>query len=144
MDTLFSTLFFRRVRATSMNQRRVENTHVHFWTFSPVSVKYRHTIFYPNQNSSTTLNSPNIYINHPAPTFLSNSNAINNAGLTDSILIIYFINNKNIFISFKIFHMNQLPGSRKFDAHWVFSGIKSDLLEVLEVLKFSKENKDVI
>ena len=31
--------FFRRVRATSMTQRRVENTRVHFWTFSPVSVK---------------------------------------------------------------------------------------------------------
>ena len=32
-------LFFRRVRATSMTQRRVENTRVHFWTFSPASVK---------------------------------------------------------------------------------------------------------
>ena len=31
--------FFRRVRATSMTQRRVENTRVHFWTFLPVSVK---------------------------------------------------------------------------------------------------------
>ena len=31
--------FFRRVRATSMTQRRLENTRVHFWTFSPVSVK---------------------------------------------------------------------------------------------------------
>ena len=30
VDTLFSTLFFRRVRATSMTQRRVENTRVHF------------------------------------------------------------------------------------------------------------------
>ena len=30
--------FFRCVRATSMTQRRVENTRVHFWTFSPVSV----------------------------------------------------------------------------------------------------------
>ena len=30
--------FFRRVRATSMTQRRVENARVHFWTFSPVSV----------------------------------------------------------------------------------------------------------
>ena len=29
--------FFRRVRTTSMTQRRVENTRVHFWT--PVSVK---------------------------------------------------------------------------------------------------------
>ena len=38
VDTLFSSLFFRRVRATSMTQRRVENTPVHFWTFSPVSV----------------------------------------------------------------------------------------------------------
>ena len=39
VDTLFSTLFFRRVRATSMTQRRVQNTRVHFWTFLPVSVK---------------------------------------------------------------------------------------------------------
>ena len=39
VDTLFYSLFFRRVRATSMTQRRVENTRVHFWTFSPVSVK---------------------------------------------------------------------------------------------------------
>ena len=31
--------FFRRVRATSMTQRRVENTRVHFWTLSLVSVK---------------------------------------------------------------------------------------------------------
>ena len=38
--------------------------------------------------------------------------------------------------------MNQLPGSRKFEAHWVFSGIKSDLLEVLEALTFSKENQN--
>ena len=39
VDTLFSSLFFRHVRATSMTQRRVENTRVHFLTFSPVSVK---------------------------------------------------------------------------------------------------------
>ena len=39
VDKLFSSLFFRRFRATSMTQCRVENTHVHFWTFSPVSVK---------------------------------------------------------------------------------------------------------
>ena len=39
VDTLFSSLFYRRFRATSMTQRRVENTRVHFWTFSPVSVK---------------------------------------------------------------------------------------------------------
>ena len=32
-------LFFRCVQATSMTQRRVENTRVHFWTFSSVSVK---------------------------------------------------------------------------------------------------------
>ena len=38
VDTLFSSFFFQRVRATSMTQRRVENTRVHFWTFSPVSV----------------------------------------------------------------------------------------------------------
>ena len=31
--------FFWRVRATSMTQRRVDKTRVHFWTFSPVSVK---------------------------------------------------------------------------------------------------------
>ena len=31
--------FFRRVRATSKTRRRVENTRVHFWKFSPVSVK---------------------------------------------------------------------------------------------------------
>ena len=37
VDTLFSS-FFRRVRARSMTQRRVENTRVHFWTFSAVSV----------------------------------------------------------------------------------------------------------
>ena len=40
VDTLFSFLFFRRVRATSMTQRRVENTRVHFGANSPVSVKY--------------------------------------------------------------------------------------------------------
>ena len=40
VDPLFSSLFSRRVRATSMTQRRVENTRVHFWTFSPVSVKF--------------------------------------------------------------------------------------------------------
>ena len=38
VDTLFSSLFFWRVRATSMTQRRFENTRVHFWTFSAVSV----------------------------------------------------------------------------------------------------------
>ena len=32
--------FFRRVRATTMSRRRVENTCVHIFTFSPVSVKY--------------------------------------------------------------------------------------------------------
>ena len=32
--------FFRRVWATSMTQRRVENTRVHFWTFPPVSVNF--------------------------------------------------------------------------------------------------------
>ena len=31
--------FIRRVRATRMTQRRVKTTRVHFWTFSPVSVK---------------------------------------------------------------------------------------------------------
>ena len=30
--------FFWRVRATSMTQRRVANTRVHFWTFPPVLV----------------------------------------------------------------------------------------------------------
>ena len=38
--------FFRRVRATSMTQRGVENTHVHFWTFSPVSVNHPFFEFY--------------------------------------------------------------------------------------------------
>ena len=38
VDTLFYSFFFRRVRATSMTQRRVENTRVHFWTFLPVSI----------------------------------------------------------------------------------------------------------
>ena len=33
--------FFRRVRATSMTQRRVEIRRVHFWTFSPMSVETR-------------------------------------------------------------------------------------------------------
>ena len=37
-------LFLRRVRATSMTQRRVEDTRVHFWTFSPVSVNACHPI----------------------------------------------------------------------------------------------------
>ena len=45
VDTLFSSLFFRRVLATSMTQHRVENTSVHFWTFSPVSVKHLLSIF---------------------------------------------------------------------------------------------------
>ena len=39
--------FLRRVRATSMTQRRVENTRVHVWTFSLVSVKL--TIFEPRK-----------------------------------------------------------------------------------------------
>ena len=34
----YSLLFFRRVRATSMTQRRVDNNRVHFWTFSPISM----------------------------------------------------------------------------------------------------------
>ena len=42
-----SFFFFRRVRATSMTQRRVENTRVHLWTFSPVSVKANNIIL-PN------------------------------------------------------------------------------------------------
>ena len=36
VDASIFLLFFRRVRATSMTQHRVENTRVHFWTFSPV------------------------------------------------------------------------------------------------------------
>ena len=44
---LFS--FFRRVRATSMTQRRVENTRVHFWTFSPVSVNIESSSIFPYQ-----------------------------------------------------------------------------------------------
>ena len=44
VDASIILLFFRRVRATSMTQRQVENTRVHLWTFSPVSVKtnFRH------------------------------------------------------------------------------------------------------
>ena len=38
VDTLFSSLFFRPVRATSMTQCRVENTRVHFDANSLVSV----------------------------------------------------------------------------------------------------------
>ena len=38
MDARIFFSIFRRVQATSMTQRRVENTRVHFWTFSPVSV----------------------------------------------------------------------------------------------------------
>ena len=38
MDTLFSSLSFRSVQATSMTQRRVENICVHFGANSPVSV----------------------------------------------------------------------------------------------------------
>ena len=41
VDTLFSSLFFRRVLATSTTQRRVENTRVHFWTVSPKSVNVK-------------------------------------------------------------------------------------------------------
>ena len=44
VDASIFLLFFGRVRATSMTQRRVENTRVHFWTFSPVSVKLLHEI----------------------------------------------------------------------------------------------------
>ena len=36
-----SSLFSRRVRATSITQRRVENTRVHFWTVSPKSVNVK-------------------------------------------------------------------------------------------------------
>ena len=36
---IFFSFFFRRVRATSMTQRRVENTRVHFGTFLPISVR---------------------------------------------------------------------------------------------------------
>ena len=39
VDTIFSSPFFGLVRPTSMTQRRVENSCVHFWTFSSVSVK---------------------------------------------------------------------------------------------------------
>ena len=39
LDTLFSSFFSRHVRATSMTQRRVENTRVHFGVNSPVSVE---------------------------------------------------------------------------------------------------------
>ena len=39
VDAIIFLSFFRRGRATSMTQSRVENTRVHFWTFSPVPVK---------------------------------------------------------------------------------------------------------
>ena len=38
VDASIFVFFFRRVRATSMTQRRVEKTRVHFWMLSPVSV----------------------------------------------------------------------------------------------------------
>ena len=38
--SIFFSFFFRRLRATSMTQRRVEDTCVHFWTFLPVSVNF--------------------------------------------------------------------------------------------------------
>ena len=39
VDASIFFFFFRRVLATSMTQRRVEISRVHFWTLSPVSVK---------------------------------------------------------------------------------------------------------
>ena len=51
VDASIFFFFFRRVRATSMTQRRFENTRVHFWTFSPVSVKGK--IFYFHNNFET-------------------------------------------------------------------------------------------
>ena len=42
--TRYFLLFFRRVRETSMTQHRVENTRVHFWKFSPVSVTTQPTV----------------------------------------------------------------------------------------------------
>ena len=36
--------FFQRVRPTSMTQRRVEKTRVHFWTFSPESVIFENLL----------------------------------------------------------------------------------------------------
>ena len=42
--------FFRRILAKILTQRRVENTRVHFWTFSPVSVnKNRKSDFLENK-----------------------------------------------------------------------------------------------
>ena len=48
---------FRRVRATSMTQRRVGNTRVHFWTFSPVSVKIDATF-----ETALIMKNPNIWL----------------------------------------------------------------------------------
>ena len=50
MDTSISSSFFRRVRATSMTQRRVENTCVHFWMFSPVSVNKKRRSYIIRKN----------------------------------------------------------------------------------------------
>ena len=50
----FFLLFFRRAPATSMIQRRVENTRDHFWTILPVSkkiVRYTFKIFFNCQNN---------------------------------------------------------------------------------------------
>ena len=47
--------FFRCVRATSMTQHRVKNTRVHFWTFSPVSVKIQNMTSFPENLQDNSL-----------------------------------------------------------------------------------------
>ena len=54
----FFLLVFRRVRAASMTQRRVENTRVHFWTSSPVSVKIKLELLVSEHNNVHPKNKP--------------------------------------------------------------------------------------
>ena len=57
--TRYSSLFFRRVLATSMTQRRVENTRVHFGANSPVSVKWT---FCPTHNKHIFMSQKSVLI----------------------------------------------------------------------------------
>ena len=61
----FLFFFLRRVRATSMTQRRDENTRVHFLTFLPVSVKSE--ILYPIREGAKA-SCLTIYPNYPSNT----------------------------------------------------------------------------
>ena len=46
---------FQRVRATRTTQRRVKNTRVHFWTFSPVSVNFLARLLIKKQSKSGSI-----------------------------------------------------------------------------------------